>query len=330
MLLTLLLLLSALNPAWADRYWDLEQTEATRLAEKLVPGTILLTYCPGCEASYHLIQVSKARVVKSPQERDRFQVLVERHIIHSGQQLDPDGGTGFYFADTSCGRTASYYGMSPDPEELESPREYVDFPYTYILTASGEFRWLGEGTRLEKGMRNPPITLTPKDKATMETCLAGSGAPRIFVPTCDVYAYVTDEDPKGLYVREGPAGKTEALTSVPQNTIVHIVAVNDGWLRIDGADFELSSGLNRYNFKPGWVYHKHIGLGLRGEAYHSGTKTPLHTRPDKASAEAGQTKADQLMVGDCLGKWLYVIGSDGSGGWLPPENQCPNPVTSCP
>jgi hypothetical protein len=85
MLLTLLLLLSALNPAWADRYWDLGQSEATQLAEKLVPGTILLTYCPGCEGAYHLIQVSKAQVVKSPQERDMFQVLVEQHIIHSGQ-----------------------------------------------------------------------------------------------------------------------------------------------------------------------------------------------------------------------------------------------------
>jgi hypothetical protein len=30
MLLTLLLLLTSLNPAWADRYWDLRQDEATQ------------------------------------------------------------------------------------------------------------------------------------------------------------------------------------------------------------------------------------------------------------------------------------------------------------
>jgi hypothetical protein len=328
MLSTLLLLLTALNPAWADRYWDLQQAEATQLAEKLQPGTILLTYCPGCDGVYHLVQVNSAQVVRSPQERDMYQVLIERHIIHSGLEVDLDDG--FYFADTSCGRSESYYGKSPDPEEIESPREYVDFPYTYILTPQGQFRWLGEGTRHASARKNPPITLTPKDKATMEHCLAGPGVPRLIVPTCDVYAYVTDPDPKGLYVRKGPEGKTEALTSVPLNTIVHIVAVSDGWLRIDKADFELSSGLNRYNFKPGWVYHKYIGVGMRGEAYHSGKKTPLHTRPDSPSAEAGKTRADELTVGDCKEDWLYVIDPSGPRGWLPPDKQCPNPVTTCP
>lgn len=154
-----------------------------------------------------------------------------------------------------------------------------------------------------------------------------------FTP-CSIGGYVIDTDPAGLNVRSGPGTGYEVIGKLPTGTdgvIVEIIGVRGNWFFIhnaSGIDFDV-------NFKGrGWVYASLLGTQVRGNAEadtaENYMKVKLFSSPGERSSLAGVVHAESsVTLLSCQGRWAK-IRLNNVIGWLAPDNQCPNPVTTCP
>lgn len=150
------------------------------------------------------------------------------------------------------------------------------------------------------------------------------------VVPCDLDAYVVEEDENGLNVRSGP-GKDYKVIAVlsgddTDEQMVHITGVSGSWMRISTAAALDGKSL----FKgTGWVFASKLGTSVRPDGK-GGYQARLYQQPDLKSAVVGKIPAeDGTVLISCKGKWVQVK-STTIKGWLSPEGQCPNPVTTCP
>ena len=87
---------------------------------------------------------------------------------------------------------------------------------------------------------------------------------------CDVTAYVTDKDPKGLNVRDSSSENGKVIGQIPPNkdgTAVHIISANsNGWMMIDKAIvFDFKANAEKAVFdKKGWVSANLLAINARG------------------------------------------------------------------
>jgi uncharacterized protein YgiM (DUF1202 family) len=141
--------------------------------------------------------------------------------------------------------------------------------------------------------------------------------------SCNIYAYVIDKDPNGLNVRSG-AGKTfKSLGKImpdEDGVMLEVVGATGGWLLIDNA--ETLSGAETFSGQ-GWVFAPMLGTSTRG-------KSKLYSQANTKSKAVATvpTEAEVVIVG-CSGDWAKVKYG-GKQGWLAPDHQCGNPVTTCP
>ena len=152
---------------------------------------------------------------------------------------------------------------------------------------------------------------------------AASAAPA----ACDVRAYVVDPDPKGLNVRDAPGVNGGVVAVIPSDgdgTIVHLVASGpNGWVQIDRA--ETIDGTAVFDRKRGWVSGRMLGTETRGY----GTRgVKLYAAARRGGAVGTVPPEAEVRVAGCSGDWVRV-NYKKLGGWLEPEDQCPNPVTLC-
>ncbi len=149
---------------------------------------------------------------------------------------------------------------------------------------------------------------------------------------CDVWAFVIDTDPMGLNVRSAP--KREIISRIPYNdyegfTSVHIIDAKAGWLRIDQwEDFYTTVKVN----KEAWIYGKLMGTFVKG--YQQGWAY-AYADPSKTAQTQGRFLGERgVSILGCKDEWLLVEGDSTENqkieGWLPPEEQCPNAITTCP
>lgn len=143
---------------------------------------------------------------------------------------------------------------------------------------------------------------------------------------CNLEAYVIDPDPKGLNVRAAPDAKSAVLAVIPQDgdgTIVQIKASEGAWLQI--ATATTIEGRQVYKGK-GWVYGPLVGTSTRWE----GRDHTLYTSANLKSAPLGKIPGEkELKLQGCSGAWPKVQWKSLQG-YLPPDQNCPNPVTTCP
>lgn len=145
--------------------------------------------------------------------------------------------------------------------------------------------------------------------------------------TCDLDAFVTDGDPKGLNVRDAPTMKGSTVLGQLPTTIdvtLHVVASQDGWFKFDQAEDIMGE---RAMPQAGWVSGTLLGTGVRNYApertYH------LYSAASSTSSVVGTPGEETVSLLACEGAWVKVKSGAGTG-WLAPEAQCPNPVTTCP
>jgi SH3-like domain-containing protein len=140
---------------------------------------------------------------------------------------------------------------------------------------------------------------------------------------CKIYAYVIDKDPQGLNVRKG-AGTNFAVAGkiLPDEdgVIVDVIASAGGWLKIENA--ETVGGDSAFS-GSGWVFASLLATTTR-------MKTKLYAAPSaKSRALADLPGEEEVSLLACRGAWAKVrYGS--RQGWLAPDAQCGNPVTTCP
>lgn len=155
---------------------------------------------------------------------------------------------------------------------------------------------------------------------------------------CSTGAYVIDPDPNGLNVRDKPNGKV--ITRLPLDAMVTITAFKDGWIKISEADYPDNEGFAKKNHHPckdgwtkltginGWVFAKHLGTSVRNynpdkEEWLLSENLPTGQKTVKLE----DTNAGVIVL-ECSGNWLKVIYRSNTG-WLHPDLNCPNSLTTC-
>ncbi len=82
---------------------------------------------------------------------------------------------------------------------------------------------------------------------------------------------------------------------------------------------------------PMWIHGSIIGTDFRPDTE---VFPPMYSAPSKHAATGERFPSDDVEYLDCSGEWLklgFGKGTEKEGaGWLAPENQCPNPLTTCP
>jgi SH3-like domain-containing protein len=158
--------------------------------------------------------------------------------------------------------------------------------------------------------------------------LAAAAAPATYAPRgtpCDISAYLTDQDPNGLNVRAGPSGETRVLRKVDNSAssgVARIKGRSGAWYRVSTiVDAETDALLFRGD---GWVHGSLVGLDV------ANGDPKLYARPSERGPVLARLTADQAgvtLIG-CEGRWAKVR-ADGRIGWLSPDGQCSNPLTTC-
>lgn len=146
---------------------------------------------------------------------------------------------------------------------------------------------------------------------------------------CDVTAYITDKDPKGLNVRDSSSESGKIIGQVPFNkdgTVVHIISSSpNGWMMIDKATIVTATDEKATFDKKGWVSGNLLEVATRG----------YDTKGVKLYEDAKGSKVVTTVPPDMTVK---IIGCDGdrmqvkyknSTGWLEPDARCDSAVTRC-
>lgn len=145
--------------------------------------------------------------------------------------------------------------------------------------------------------------------------------------SCSLSAYVIDTDPNGLNVRAQPNSNSEILDRLPTGieVIVDILASQGNWVLITLAE---SPGKIEFSGQ-GWVYAPLLGTATQPRT-EAGVK--LYTEASASSPVAAKLPVEFVTVSllGCKGPWAKVKRDDGVEGWLAPDEQCPNPFTTCP
>lgn len=182
----------------------------------------------------------------------------------------------------------------------------------------------GDGDR-RKPKRKRPAPAEPAPKPTPKPAPPDSELDK--PGPCSSYAYVVDTDPAGLNVRAGPGTSHDVLGTLPQDTIVHIRQSRSGWVRVTDPAVEVSRDPDHDPPAAGWVSAKLLGVDFGRTAYPRGY-AELHGSPTSGSPVVGKMKGTATLMG-CSTDWLQVHAGR-TKGWLAHDEQCGNPVTTCP
>jgi hypothetical protein len=118
--------------------------------------------------------------------------------------------------------------------------------------------------------------------------------------------------------------------------MLRIVESRGGWLRYDSAviiveDDRPVAGPPR----GGWVFAALVGTTARAAGGRPDGEVVLRQAADTTSAVRGRLRGEEhsALVRGCSGTWLEVAirrGKESLTGWLAQQDQCANPVTTCP
>ena len=140
---------------------------------------------------------------------------------------------------------------------------------------------------------------------------------------CDISAYVIDKDPNGLNVRSGPGKEFDVLGQImpdEDGVIVDVISSDGSWMYIENSS--PLSGITNFE-GDGWVFASMLATATR-------MKTKLYSQPNlKSKSIATLAGEEEYKLVACSGKWAKIqVGK--KQGWLSPDGQCGNPVTTCP
>lgn len=144
--------------------------------------------------------------------------------------------------------------------------------------------------------------------------------------TCQIRAYVIDKDPKGLNVRSGPGEGYKIIGNLPTNTvgvIVNLSASQGDWVQLTKAESP-----EKVEFQgTGWVYTQLLGTSSRGYGSQGVSVYPSASTQSSAIGRIPAERSVKLL--SCNQSWAFVE-YEGLKGWIAPDAQCPNPLTTCP
>ncbi len=159
---------------------------------------------------------------------------------------------------------------------------------------------------------------------------------------CDCQLYIDDKDSSGTNIRNAPKGEKILTIPYAKETFHGIKVINsdNGWFQIKS--IELESGIT-VDFSNHW--HAAQGAWIHGSLLKTDFSSrwkdgkelpiPLYEMPEKNSKKVLQieTYPSKTRILSCVSGWLeyrVTYKKRVVTGWISPENQCPNPLTTCP
>jgi uncharacterized protein YraI len=144
--------------------------------------------------------------------------------------------------------------------------------------------------------------------------------------TCQISAYVIDKDPKGLNVRSGPSNSYGVIGKLPTNSvgvIVDIAASQGDWVQLTKAESPEKTEFEG----TGWVYTQLLGTSTRG---YGSRGVSVYPSANTQSAAIGRIPSETgVKLLGCDRSWALVEHQELKG-WIAPDAQCANPLTTCP
>ena len=147
---------------------------------------------------------------------------------------------------------------------------------------------------------------------------------------CQIGAYIIDKDTKGLNVRDKPSvngksiGKLKYSKDDDNLVMVTIIGYSNGWVKISEA--ETVSGESQFS-GVGWVSAKMVSTTTERA---DGKPIKLYAKPNTKSKTVGTMPNDiqvKIVGFDCFG---LKVTYKKITGWIPKDDLCGNPVTTCP
>jgi SH3-like domain-containing protein len=164
---------------------------------------------------------------------------------------------------------------------------------------------------------------------------AGHGAQAIDPPAtrCDLRAYVVDPDPHGLNVRSGAGKASPVVGTIKYSTEatvgVMVVGATGQWVLIRDAETQ-EDGVSAFKGQ-GWVYAPMLATQTRGYTGldPDAPKVKIFKAQSKRSAVVTvlPNETEVNLIG-CKGAWAQVRYKKFEG-WLDPDSQCANTLTTC-
>ena len=150
---------------------------------------------------------------------------------------------------------------------------------------------------------------------------------------CAIKAWVEDKVLiKDIFVHAAPDTTSKIIGEIPfvtedgEETIVEIIGYKNGWLKINRAtdleDMIVFQG-------AGWIPASRVTANVQRPDGNSRKTTSLYSGPSVSSKKVGTIPSETLVkiIGyNCFG---LKVKYNGKTGWLPKNNMCGNPVTTC-
>ncbi len=142
---------------------------------------------------------------------------------------------------------------------------------------------------------------------------------------CDFMAATGDEQYSATNVRAAPSSSGKVLMTIePAAPVeVHVTGRQGSWYRVDRiVDAEQDKQLFRGS---AWVHRSQLVLSVAGGDHR------LYAGPTKTSAALMRLTPDGNLIDvvDCKGRWVKAVVDKKATGWLAPDAQCSNPMTTC-
>ena len=143
---------------------------------------------------------------------------------------------------------------------------------------------------------------------------------------CSFSTYIQDEDTTGTNIRAKADKNSAILKTIKDSSsvVAEITGFSNGWFEITMV--QEVGDTDKVVFKGrGWIYSSLVGMSV------AGPDPRLYAEPKKGSRILMKLKPDEspLKLIGCQGDWVKVE-TGGKIGWLSPDGQCGNPLTTCP
>lgn len=202
--------------------------------------------------------------------------------------------------------------------DVTSTSQTADTPVTQN-SSSTPATTTAQAPQSSKPTEAKPSTQASKQLATSANSSASSQR------ACSINAYVIDKDPQGLNVRSGPSSNGKIIGKLPTNTagvFVNVTASQGDWVQLTKAESP-----EKIQFQgTGWVYASLLGTSTRG---YGSQGVSVFSSPNTQSSAIGRIPPDtSVKLLGCDRSWALVEYQQLKG-WIAPESQCGNPLTTC-
>ena len=152
-----------------------------------------------------------------------------------------------------------------------------------------------------------------------------SASPGLAQP-CDFMAATGDAQYTATNVREAPSRSAKVLLRIDSTASyeIHVTGRQGNWYRIDRV-IDAEQDMPIFRSGTAWIHRSQLALSVAGGDHR------LYAAPSKASPVVMRLTPDGNLIDviDCKGRWVKAIIDKQATGWLAPDAQCSNPMTTC-